>query len=184
MKRGTHPGFSGHFVHISCDVDCMTKQTFTLTQVWAILDNVPCKGGNIGGVVSIKGPPQANSSKPQNWDHGIGVGCSVKTSCDKNRAWRVSQRQSHCLNKKQCSRQLQCEVPCSIGNVANSSLFINSSLSSTNHAVWMGGLRGSSRRVWLQGGLARGGGDILVQLPYTALPHGASPQRDFAQQHR
>ncbi len=42
------------------------------------------------------------------------------------------------MNKKQCSRQLQCEVPCGIGNVINSSLFINSSLSSlssTSHTV-------------------------------------------------
>ncbi len=39
-------------------------------------------------------------------------------------------------NKKQCSRQLQCKVPCGVGNV-NSALFINSSLSSlssTSHA--------------------------------------------------
>ncbi len=44
-------------------------------------------------------------------------------------------------NKKQCSRQLQCEVPGSVGNVINSSLFINSSLSSsssTSHAVCRG----------------------------------------------
>ncbi len=27
-------------------------------------------------------------------------------------------------NKKQCSRQLQCKVPCGVGNVVNSSLFI------------------------------------------------------------
>ncbi len=40
-------------------------------------------------------------------------------------------------NKKQCSRQLQCEVPCGIGNVVNSSL---SSLSSTSHAVQGGGV--------------------------------------------
>ena len=41
-------------------------------------------------------------------------------------------------NEKQCSRQLQYEVPCSIGNVINFSLFINSSLSSlpsTSHAA-------------------------------------------------
>ena len=52
-------------------------------------------------------------------------------------------------NKKQCSRQLQCNVPCSVGNFVNSSLFINSSLSSlssTSHAIqgrgggpWEGG---------------------------------------------
>ncbi len=44
-------------------------------------------------------------------------------------------------NKKQGSRQQQCEVPCGIGNVINSSLFINSSLSSlssTSHAVHRG----------------------------------------------
>ncbi len=72
----------------------------------------------------------------------------------------------HHTNKKQCSRQLQCEVPC-IGNVINSSLFINSSLSSlssTSHAAcWPQGggcLRGStsSRGVWPgeSGGLVRG----------------------------
>ncbi len=96
---------------------------------------------------------------------------------------RCSQMHSPILyNKKQCSRQLQCEVPCSIGNVINSSLFINSSLSSlssTSHTV-----RGGPGGVWAggsgHGGLGRGGGpwgagDILVQLPYTALPHGASP---------
>ncbi len=55
------------------------------------------------------------------------------------------------LNKKQCSRQLQCEVPCGVGNVINSSLFINSSLSSlssTSHAGPFpprGTPRGSSR---------------------------------------
>ncbi len=56
-------------------------------------------------------------------------------------------------NKKQCSRQLQCKVPCGIGNVINSSLFSNSSLSSlssTSHAVL--GV------VWLQGGWVGGGG--------------------------
>ena len=69
----------------------------------------------------------------------------------------TEQRLSHNTNKKQCSRQLQCEVPCSIGNVVNSSLFINSSLSSlpsTCHAAccpWEGGGSG-------QGGLAGKGG--------------------------
>ncbi len=67
-------------------------------------------------------------------------------------------------NKKQCSRQLQCEVPCGVGNVINSSLFINSSLSSlssTSHAVhggggsclWLGGIASSrGREVWQGGG--------------------------------
>ena len=31
-------------------------------------------------------------------------------------------------------------------------------------------------------GGGEGAGDISSTLPYTALPHGASPQRDFAQQ--
>ncbi len=105
-------------------------------------------------------------------------------------------------NKKQCSRQLQCEIPCGVGNVVNSSLFINSSLSSlssTLHAVCRGGpppVGGShlwqGEGVWWgrgsgrgrgRGGLAggRGAEDISVQLPYTARPQGASPQRDFAQ---
>ncbi len=55
-------------------------------------------------------------------------------------------------NKKQCSRQLQCEVPCGVGNVMNSSLFIFSSLSSlfsTSYAVRV--------CVWRGGGLATGG---------------------------
>ncbi len=62
-------------------------------------------------------------------------------------------------------------VPCGVSNVINSSLFINSSLSSTSHAVRRGG--GSGR--------GEGAGDISVQLSCTALPHGASPKRDFAQ---
>ncbi len=44
-------------------------------------------------------------------------------------------------NKKPCSRQLQCKVPCGVGNVVHSSLFINSSLSSlssTSCAVYRG----------------------------------------------
>ncbi len=81
-------------------------------------------------------------------------------------------------NKKQCSRQLQCEVPCSVGNIVNSSLFINSSwspLSSTSQAIFAGGgclaLGGSGHGgVWPQGGSGHGGvcpwgggaGDILV----------------------
>ncbi len=86
------------------------------------------------------------------------------------------------INEKQCSRQLQCKVPCSLGNVINSSLFINSSwscLSSTSHAVFGGGrslAMGGGGFSHGGGGLAAlGAGDILVQLPYTALPHGASP---------
>ncbi len=85
-------------------------------------------------------------------------------------------------NKKQCSRQLQCDVPCGVGNVINSSLFIKSSLSSlssTSHAgpppsgggVWQG--RGSGRGRGL--GEGEGAGDISSTLPYTALPYGASP---------
>ncbi len=55
-------------------------------------------------------------------------------------------------NKKQCSRQLQCEVPCA-GNVVNSSMFVNSSLSSlssTSHAV--------HKRGFGQGGFRHGVG--------------------------
>ncbi len=66
-----------------------------------------------------------------------------------------------CVNKKQCSRQLQCEVPCSIGNVMNSSLFINSSLSSlssTSHAIHReGGVPAG------EGGLAGGRGQGTFQ---------------------
>ncbi len=93
------------------------------------------------------------------------------------------------LNKKQCSRLLQCEVPCGVGNVMNSSLFINSSsssLSSTSHVIHRGvqqegGGSGRGRGVWQGEGEGRGSGrgeeagDISVQLPYTALPRGASP---------
>ncbi len=57
-------------------------------------------------------------------------------------------------NKKQCSRQLQCEVLCGVDNVINSSLFINSSLSSlssTSYAIQRGG--GSC--LWQGGGGSR-----------------------------
>ena len=43
---------------------------------------------------------------------------------------------------------------------------------------------GEGEEGWGRGrglGEGRGPGDILSTLPYTALPHGASPQRDFAQ---
>ncbi len=56
-------------------------------------------------------------------------------------------------NKKQCSRQLQCEVPG--GNVVNSSLFINSSLSSlsfTSHAIHGGVLPPAEGSCFRQGG--------------------------------
>ncbi len=62
-------------------------------------------------------------------------------------------------NEKQCSRQPQCEVPCSVGNVVNSSLFINSSLSSlssTSHAVHGGSVGGGSGH----GGSGRRGGGV------------------------
>ncbi len=90
---------------------------------------------------------------------------------------------SHVKNKKQCSRQLQCEVPCA-GNVTNSSL---SSLSSTSHAVrrgsgCVGGFGHGGRGVGGGGeGEGQGAGDISSTLPCTALAHGGSPQRDFAQ---
>ncbi len=61
-------------------------------------------------------------------------------------------------NEKQCSKQLQCEVPCSIGNVVNSSLFINCSFlfcpppvmlsmegGSAGGGVWPGGSMGGGR---------------------------------------
>ena len=69
---------------------------------------------------------------------------------------------THRNNEKQCSRQLQCEVPCSVGGVVNSSLFINlswSSLSSTSYAIfffWGGGLA-TVGGVWPQGSGCRGG---------------------------
>ena len=34
---------------------------------------MPCKGGNISGVVSLKGPSQEKTPKLQIWDYGIGV---------------------------------------------------------------------------------------------------------------
>ncbi len=62
------------------------------------------------------------------------------------------------------TRQLQCEVPCGVGNIVNSSLFINSSLSSlssTSHAVHRGEpvqRGGGSGRGRGRGGGGRGGG--------------------------
>ena len=56
--------------------------------------------------------------------------------------------QSHGRNKKQCSRQLQCEIPWA-GDVVSSSLFVNSSLSSLSSP--RGGPSGG-------GGLLGGGG--------------------------
>ncbi len=44
-----------------------------MLQAWAIVDDVPCKGGNINGVVAIKGPFKPLTHKPEYWDHGIGV---------------------------------------------------------------------------------------------------------------
>ncbi len=83
-------------------------------------------------------------------------------------------------NKKQCSRQVQSEVPCGVGNVINSSLFITSSLSSlssTSHAVW-GGLAGGGgssggRGVWQGEGLSgRGGGQATFQSScHTRMNH-------------
>ncbi len=80
-------------------------------------------------------------------------------------------------NKKQCSRQLLCEVPCGVGNVVNSSLFINSSLSSlssTSHAVHGGGPASGRGVLLLAGRGGQGGqgvGDISVQLPYILHYH-------------
>ncbi len=82
-----------------------------------------------------------------------------QTKCWGPQACCVDLRTRHISNKKQCSRQLQCEVPCSVGNVANSSLFINSfwsSLSSASHAVLGGGL--AEGGVWPQGVWPWGGG--------------------------
>ncbi len=61
-----------------------------------------------------------------------------------------------CINKMQCSRQLQCKVPCSVGGVINSSLFIESSLSSTNHTVHGGGLPPVAGSRVPRGGWGRG----------------------------
>ncbi len=72
-----------------------------------------------------------------------------------------SRANDHFRDKKQCSRQLQCEVPCA-ESVIDSSL---SSLSSPREGGSIGG-RG------LGGG--EGTGDISTTLPCTALPHGAS----------
>ncbi len=109
-------------------------------------------------------------------------------------AWQFIENDEHDshLYSLACKRQRsstikqvwdQYEVPCSVGNVINSALFINSSwssLSSTSHAVFGGGF-GCGGGSGCKGGLAtggsgggrwsrgRGGGDILVQLPYTAL---------------
>ncbi len=60
-----------------------------------------------------------------------------------------------CKFEQEAVLKAQCEVPCSVGNVVNSSLFINSSLSSTSHAACcrQGGGSASGR-----GGLPLAGG--------------------------
>ncbi len=82
----------------------------------------------------------------------------------KTRSSRPSKQAEHRLsNKKQYSRQLQCEVPCDVGNVIDSSL---SSLSSTGHAVHRGGGPASGRGeggLVGEGGLAGGGGQDIFQ---------------------
>ncbi len=69
----------------------------------------------------------------------------------------VKHHKKETANKKQCSRQLQCEVPCGVSNAVNSSLFNNSSLSSlssTSHAAccpWGGPASSGGSHLW-QGG--------------------------------
>ncbi len=75
-------------------------------------------------------------------------------STDRSENVRPSFCATH-TNDKQCSRQLQCEAPCSVGVVNSSSLFINSSLSSTTHAVCRGSPGGSGHG---RGGLSVAGG--------------------------
>ncbi len=84
--------------------------------------------------------------------------------------------------------------PLPAGHVIDSSL---SSLSFPCVCVWGGSSEGRGVQ-WGEGvqqgdgvgegegvgGRGRGAGDISSTLPYTALPHGASPQRDLAQSHR
>ncbi len=80
-----------------------------------------------------------------------------KIICSRSTADRHSSEK----NKQQCSRHLQCEVPCGVSNV-NSSLFINSSLSplsSTSHA----GPPPPPQEGGPAGG--RGAGDISSTLP-------------------
>ncbi len=74
----------------------------------------------------------------------------------------------HCqLNEKQCSRQLQCEVPCT------------ATVASHNPAECLA-LPGCTALYSLNigggGGVRGGAGDISSTLPYTALPHGACPK--------
>ncbi len=77
-------------------------------------------------------------------------------------------------NKKQCSWQLQCEAP-SAGNVVNSSLFVNSSMSSLS----------STRHATCGGGRPGGGGQGTFHPPCHILHHHIVlrpwPLRDFAQ---
>ncbi len=80
------------------------------------------------------------------------------------------------------SAQGNCSAKSLVGNIVDSSL---SSLSSTSHAMGRGGGLGPGNlgggQFWGQGvGRGRGfrkegAGDISSTLPYTALPHGASP---------
>ncbi len=111
-------------------------------------------------------------------------GNSVRISCvtDPVRSWGATVC-TKCALPTRSSAQGNCSAKSLAGNVVDSSL---SSLSSTSHAV-LRGVWGQGGSGWgkgvREGGLREEGvGDISSTLPYTALPHGALPQRDFAQQ--
>ena len=62
----------------------------------------------------------------------------------------------------------------------HSTLFVGGDLPLGEVQLWGVGQGGGVGRGG--GGKGEGPGDIFIQLPYTALPHGASPWRDFTQQ--
>ncbi len=88
----------------------------------------------------------------------------------------VLSEQPQCSNKKQCSRQLQYEVPCRsvISSILPCPPCLLRGGSGRGEGVWWG--EGVGGRGGVGGGVGEGAGDISSTLPYTALPHGASPK--------
>ena len=85
------------------------------------------------------------------------------------------------VSETRSSAQGNCSEKSLAGNVVDSSL---SSLSSAGGGGLDAGGGVQGQGVWAgAGGLGEGEGarDVSSTLPYTALPHGASPKRDFAQ---
>ncbi len=125
--------------------------------------NGRCPGPNSASVDPKRngnrmGPLRDRGVSSQTEHQSLSQPPSEGAKCEQRKGNRAGIQRDRWGNKKQCSRQLQCEVPCSVGNVINSSLFINSSLSSlpsTSHAaccpwggpgvVWAGGSTGGGQ---------------------------------------